>query len=58
MISVGVGGWLDLHELRSMASYPTAENMIHVTDFNSFGPVVSKISSGICGSEYRGLLGA
>jgi hypothetical protein len=53
IISVAVGNWLDIDELRGIASYTASLNVVTVTDFNSFSTVVDVISDTVCGSEFR-----
>lgn len=45
------GGWLDMHELQAIASYPYKKNMIHVTSFARLQDVVELLRDAICDSK-------
>jgi Mg-chelatase subunit ChlD len=48
LISLGIGDWLDMHELYAMASYPTTKNMIQVKNFNQLTQVTELIRDAVC----------
>lgn len=55
VISVGIGNWLDIHELEAMASYPYQQNMFHVENFQAIDSIVTPIRDAVCDSEFKHL---
>ena len=51
LISLGIGDWLDMHELFAMASYPVSRNMPQVQDFSALGTVVKTIKDAVCDTK-------
>ena len=51
LLALGIGNWLDMHELYAMASYPVTRNMIQVVDFSALQTVVQTIKDAVCDSE-------
>ena len=50
IIAVGVGGWLDMSELRAAVSYPADRNTLHVDSYETLGTAVHAIRDAACGS--------
>ena len=53
IIALGVGDpqWLDMVELKHMASYPADANVLQVDDFDALGVVTDRIRDAICNSK-------
>ena len=53
IISLGIGDpfWLDMVELKHMASYPADTNVLQVDDFDSLSVLTNRIRDAICNSK-------
>ncbi len=50
-LTTGDPQWLDMAELKDMASYPTSANVLQVENFNALTMLVGAIRDAICNSE-------
>jgi len=48
LVSIGIGGWTDEYELRTMASYPSDANYFKVSNFNSLPGIRQQLNDLIC----------
>ena len=52
VISVGIGNWLNVFELKAIASYPVDQNVLFVDNYNSINSIQNTIKDMVCDSKW------